>query len=367
MEINKLVRPCILKAKEYIPGKPVEEVQRELGLTDIIKLASNENPLGASPKAVDAMLEELKNNAHQYPEGTCPNLAAALAVKHHLSKDHFYIDNGVDGVITILALTFINPGDETVTSQFSFPAYASVTNRMDGNAVLIPQTPDRRFDVDAILKAVNRKTKMVFIANPNNPTGTIITKAEFDKLVNNIPESTLLVCDEAYYDFAGDAAYPQTIPYLENHPNLIILRTFSKIMGLAGVRIGYAIAHPEVIKMMMRVRDPFPVNRAAQAGALAALDDTDFIRRSIQLVDAGRQQFYRAFDEMGIKYTTSQANFVFFELDGEAQPLFEALLREGVIVRPLGPQGMPNCIRITIGTTHQNERAIRSLQKVLKK
>jgi len=208
---------------------------------------------------------------------------------------------------------------------------------------------------------------MVFIANPNNPTGTIITKAEFDKLVNNIPESTLLVCDEAYYDFAGDAAYPQTIPYLENHPNLIILRTFSKIMGLAGVRIGYAIAHPEVIKMMMRVRDPFPVNRAAQAGALAALDDTDFIRRSIQLVDAGRQQYYRAFDDMGIKYTTSQANFVFFELDGEAQPVFEALLQEGVIVRPLGPQGMPNCIRITIGTTVQNDRAIRSLQKVLKK
>jgi len=367
MDINKIARPCILKQKEYIPGKPVEEVQREYGLTDIIKVASNENPLGVSPLALQAMLNELNTNINLYPEGSCHDLVQKLASIHKLNPDHFMVDNGLDGVITMIGLAFINPGDEVVYSDLSFPAYANITNKMDGKGIIVPILPDYRQDINGMIAAVTSRTKMVFLCNPNNPTGTIISKQEFELVIHSIPENVLIISDEAYYDFADNPDYPQTLNYLPDRDNLIILRTFSKVMGLAGIRIGYAMAHPDIIKILYKAREPFPVNRIAQVGALASLNDHDFVNKSIENNNEGLNQYYKAFDEMGIKYAMSQTNFIFADLGTPAAPIFEALLREGIIIRPLGAQGRPNCIRITIGTKEQNKRVIKALKKQLEK
>ena len=275
------------------------------------------------------------------------------------------MDNGEDGVITMLGLTFINPGDEVIYGEVSFPAYENITGKMDGTGIPVPLTNDYRLDVTGIIKAISPKTKMIFLCNPNNPTGTIITNLEFDRLINSCPDNVLIVSDEAYFEFADDPAYPKTLPYLKIHPNLIILRTFSKIMGLAAVRIGYAVAHNSIIKTMLKAREPFPVNRLAQAGALASLDDDEFIRRSIEVVQQGRKQLEKAFNEMGMDCYTGQTNFVFVDIGQPAKPVFEALLQDGIIIRPCGPLGAPNCIRLTIGTAQQNDRFIRSFKKLI--
>lgn len=365
MDATKYARHCILDIKDYVPGKPVEEVQRELGLEDIIKLASNENQLGPSPLALQAMIKELNNNANFYPEGPCTNLTNVLAEKLNLKPEQFIIDNGVDGVITLIGLAFIDHNDEVICGQYTFPAYASVTKKMDGVPIIIPNTPDYRLDIDAFIKAITPKTKLIFLCNPNNPTGSFTKKNEFDRLINAIPDHTLLISDEAYYEYAIDPDYPQTIPYLAKHPNLIILRTFSKIMGLAGVRIGYSIAHPDIIRMIMKVREPFPVNRIAQAGALASLQDTDFTTRSLQTVNEGKKQLAHGFQALDLKCYPSQTNFVLVDLGRPSQEIFEKMLLQGVIIRPLGPQGLPTCLRFTVGTAEQNERALFALAKAL--
>ena len=363
--VTRLARQCILARKEYVPGKPIEEVRRELGIDDIIKMASNENPLGASPMALEAMIDELKRSAHRYPESLCYDLIQKLASVHNLAPECFFIDNGGDGVITMIGLSFVDPGDQVLMGGLTFPAYENITTKMDGECVQIPLTPDHRLDVEGFISAVTPKTKIAFLCNPNNPTGTIVTKQEFERLLTSLPETVLLVSDEAYYDFADDPAYPQSIPYLSQYPNLIIIRTFSKIMGLAGVRVGYCMAHPAVVKVMLKAREPFPVNRPAQAGALAALDDVDFIQSTLQLNRKGREQYYQAFASMGLTYYPTQTNFVFVELGQPAEPVFQALLRQGVVVRPVGYMGEPSCLRITIGTFEQNERTISALAKVL--
>ena len=280
MDLEKLVRKCILARKEYVPGKPIEEVQRELGLTDITKMASNENPLGTSSLALKAMIAELKANAHRYPESLCYDLRKKLADLHKLTPEHFFIDNGEDGVITMLGLTFINPEDEVIFGEITFPAFENITTKMGSVCIRVPMASGYRLDMRGFESAISKKTKMVFVCNPNNPTGTITTREEFQRLLSAAPESVLIISDEAYYHFADSPEYPQTQQYLAKYPNLIILRTFSKIMGLAGIRIGYAIAHPHIVKAMLKSREPFPVSRIAQAGALASLEDIDFINRT---------------------------------------------------------------------------------------
>jgi histidinol-phosphate aminotransferase len=367
IDINKIARQCILDIKEYVPGKPIEEVKRELGLENVLKLSSNENMLGISPLAKNAMIKEIEENGYLYPESLSPMLAARLAQIHQLDPDQFFINNGVDGVLSMIAAAFIETGDQAVTSQFSFFSYQTVTIRMGGKMVIVPQTPDRRFDINGIIAALTPRTKIVFLCNPNNPTGTITSRDEFDHLVAAIPDDVLLVSDEAYYDFADDPAYPQTIPYLKYHSNLIITRTFSKVMGLAGLRVGYAIAHKDIIRLLRKVMDAFPVNRVAQAGALASLDDHEFLRSSVQVVKEGREQIYQALLKMRLKAIPSQTNFVFVDLGVPSNPVYESMLRQGVIVRPLGPQGMPSCLRITVGTPDQNIRALNALTNALKK
>ncbi|OHD27959.1 MAG: histidinol-phosphate transaminase [Spirochaetes bacterium GWB1_59_5] len=365
-EVSKLVRPCILARKEYVPGKPIEEVMRETGITDLIKVASNENALGASPLALEAMISEIRNSAHRYPDSLCHDFREKLSRVHGLSAEQFFIDNGEDGVITMLGLTFINPKDEVILGTVSFPAFENIATKMDGVCIRVPMTADYRLDLNGFCSALSERTKMVFLCNPNNPTGTIVRSDEFNQLLEALPESAILVSDEAYCDFADSPEYPQTLSYLSSHPNLIILRSFSKIMGLAGVRIGYAIANPDVVRMMLKSREPFPVNRLAQVGAMAALDDTEFVRRTIDVTRRGRDQLYAGFEEMGLRFFRSQANFVMVDLGLPAQPIFQAMLMEGVIVRPLTSFDLPNCLRITVGTPGENRRTLQALAKALR-
>lgn len=365
IDVTKMVRKCVLDLGEYVPGKPIEEVRRELGLDNVIKLSSNENPLGSSPLAVQAMLREVKERIHFYPEGLSPVLASRLADIHQLDPGQIFINNGVDGVLSMIGLAFVEPEDEVLASQFSFTAYQLIARRMGCKPVLVPQTPDRRIDVDGMIAALSERTKVVFFCNPNNPTGTISTREEFERLLAAVPENVLLVSDEAYYDFVDDPKYPQTLTYSKDHPNLVITRTFSKVMGLAGLRVGYAMAHPDIVRVLRKVSDPFPVNRVAQAGALASLDDREFLRCTVEMTIQGRNQLAHGMRQMGLQVYPSQANFVLVDLRIPSTPVYEAMLREGVIVRPLAPQGLPTCLRITVGLPEQNERALAALKKAL--
>jgi len=366
MDATKYIRRCILDMKDYVPGKPIEEVQRELGLRDVIKMASNENLLGQSPQAVQAMIDELRNNGHYYPESGCTNLVKSLAKKHSLSPENFVVDNGVDGVIKLLALACVEQGDEVICGQYTFPAYASVTTLMGGKPVAIPHLGDYRLDVDGFIRAISPRTKLIFLCNPNNPTGTISKTGEFEKLLNALPERALLISDEAYFEFVDDPDYPRSIEYMGNHPQLVILRTFSKLMGLAGVRVGYAMADKELVRMLMKVRDPFPVNRAAQAGALASMEDSDFLELALSMVKRGKEQLYQGFWKLGLNFVPSQSNFILVDLGRPCTGVYNKMLSLGIIVRPLASFGLPNCIRITVGKPEQNERALAALARALK-
>jgi histidinol-phosphate aminotransferase len=365
MRVEDLVRPSVLERKDYVPGKPAEEVQRELGLKDIAKLASNENPLGTSDLAVEAMVTELRERANRYPEGLCPRLIARLSEIHDVEAACLYVGNGADGVLSTLGLTFLNPGDEVVLGEVTFPVYENIVTLMGGTCVRVPLTDDLRLDLPAMVAAVTQRTKMLFLCNPNNPTGTIVHAAEVERALGALPDSVLVVSDEAYYDFVDDPRFPDSIRYLRTYRNLIVLRTFSKTAGLAGLRIGYAIADPDVVRMMLKTREPFPVNRIAQAGALASLDDVEFTKRSIEIVRNGKRKLYQALAELGVKFYPSQANFVFVDLGRPSAPVFEKMLRAGVIVRPLTFAGVPNGLRITVGLESDNVRTIAALRKAL--
>ena len=367
MSFESVIRPAVQSCGTYVPGKPVEEVERELGLTDIIKMASNENPLGTSPKAIEAMMKELLANSNRYPESRCVELVRALAAFHDMPEEYIVVNNGLDAVITTLGMTFIDPGDEVIFADQTFPAYRNITNKMGGTRVEIPLTGSYELDLEAFAAAVTDRTKMVFVCNPNNPTGTINTASQVRELISRIPEHVIIVFDEAYYDFVESDEYMETIPLVKDHPNVIVLRTFSKIMGLAGLRCGYAIADPEIIAANYKVREPFPVNRMVQAGALASLEDYEYIKQVISLNREGRTQYYEAFSGMGLSCCPSHTNFIYVELPEQqsAEAVFQTMLRDGVIVRPQTYPGRPDALRITIGTAEENTRTIASLKKAL--
>ncbi|MHC1719947.1 MAG: histidinol-phosphate transaminase [Clostridiaceae bacterium] len=366
MNVEKITRPSILKCRDYVPGKPVEEVRRELGLTDIIKMASNENPLGTSPKALAAIIEEMNSSCNRYPESLCVELRQRLSQLHKVNEAQIFIDNGLDGVITMLGLTFISPEDEIIFGDVTFPAYGNITRKMGGVCVEVPLTKDNRLDLDGFAKAITSKTKMVFVCNPNNPTGTIITAEELDKLLAVVPEDVLVIMDEAYFEFADDPGFPDSLIYLPKYKNMIVLRTFSKIMGLAALRIGYAIADESLIRVMLKAREPFPVNRAAQAGALASLDDHEFVEKTLQVNLSGRKQLTVGLSELGLTVYPSQTNFVYGELNGQdSKKIFEAMLHDGVIIRPQKASGRLDALRISIGTQEENTATLASLKKAL--
>ena len=361
------MRSCLDLIKPYVPGKPVEEVERELGLSGVIKLASNENALGPSPLAVKAM-QENADKMHIYPDGNCYYLKEALAAKLKIKPEQLIFGNGSDEILSFLTLALINPGDEAVMVAPSFSEYDFALRLMGGVPYLVPLVGSEfAYDLDAVLKAVNDQTRIVFICSPNNPTGSHIQRADFERFMAKLPDKVLVVLDQAYIEYVTDSGHPEGLDLIKQGYPLIALRTFSKIYGLAGLRIGYGIASSELIAVLNRVREPFNVNAMAQKAALAALDDDDHFKRSVQLVTEGRETLTTGMAALDLKPVPDQANFCFVDTGVDSRQAFQALLKKGVIVRTGDIFGYPSYIRVTYGTAEQNARFLKALEEVLAK
>ncbi len=358
-KFDAIARKGVLNIKPYVPGKPIEEVQREYGIKDIVKLASNENPLGPSKLAVRAMSKKIKD-VNLYPESGAFYLRAALAKKLKVAQNMLVFGNGSNEILNMIAGAFVNPGDEVMFSELSFVVYPIATDMAGGTAVVVPHR-DFRHDADGFISRLTGRTKLIYICNPNNPTGTIITKPELEKLMSAVRQDTIVALDEAYFEFVSDKNFPDGMEYLKKYPNLIVLRTFAKIYGLAGIRIGYAAADPDIVGLIERIRPPFNANLVAQAGAEAALRDKRHVAATVRMNNAGKKYLYRELAKLGIECVPTQANFIFVKLKMRGGDLFAALLKKGVIIRP--QHG--NFARITIGTREQNARLIKALSQVL--
>ena len=346
----------------YQPGKPIEETARELDVDpgDIIKLASNENPLGPSPRAVKAMRPALES-AQLYPDGGGFYLRDALAAKLGLARENIILGNGSNEVIEFLAHAFLSRGDEIVTSEHAFIAYKIIAT-LFGARTVEASAPDFHPDLDAALDAVTAKTRIIFIANPNNPTGTLISQAKIDNFISRVPENIVSVFDEAYFEFLDHP--PDTLQYVREGRNIVVLRTFSKIHGLASLRVGYGVAPRELVEVLQKTRQPFNVNAVAQTGALAALNDDAHQRKTKQTVDAGRAFLQEQFAEMKLDFVPAAANFVMINV-GDGAAIFKKLLAQKIIIRPLKGYNLPEWVRITVGTMEQNKKCIAALKKVL--
>lgn len=358
-----LVRKETLSLKPYIPGKPVEEVERELGIRDIIKLASNENPLGPSPKAVQALRDYL-SKINLYPDGNCFSLKKALAKRLKVREENLVIGSGSDEIIHLIVLAFLNKGEEVITGSPSFSIYETNTNLMGGRLKKVPLN-NFTFDLPRMKKAVTTKTKIIFIANPNNPTGTIVNKIEVEKFLQALPKRMIVVFDEAYLEYVEDKDFPESLSYLKTNKNIIILRTFSKAYGLAGLRIGYGIGDKDLITCLNRVREPFNVNSAAQRAALAALGDHEHLKRSRKVNQEGKKFLYQSFEALNLFYLPTEANFIFLDTKLDSKILFKEMLKKGVIVRSGDIFGFPTFIRVTIGRREENERFISALRETI--
>jgi len=364
MKIEKLARKGILKITSYVPGKAIEEVQKEFGAKRWTKLASNENLLGPSPRAIAAIRKALPH-IHLYPEGPCTILRKALADKFTIPEGRVVTSNGADNLILMIASAFVNEGDEVVMADPTFSVYTNVTQIMGGKPIKV-KLKDFTHDLDSMLKKVNRKTKLVFICNPNNPTGTIVSQESFNHFLSKLPKHVIVVLDEAYVEFVEEAFKVNSLDYFKEGKPIIILRTFSKVYGLAGLRIGYALGREDIVHCLYQVRDPFPVHRLAQVAAVAALNDKSHAFRSIQWVHEGKRYLYKELDRMGFSYVSSQANFIFIHFKKDSEEIFEALLKEGVIIRPGKGWGYPHCARVTIGRMEDNRRFVKALRKIIK-
>jgi histidinol-phosphate aminotransferase len=349
----------------YVPGKPIEEVRRELGISDeIVKLASNENPLGASPAAV-AAIQRVSSQINRYPDGSGYYLRQTIAQRYGIEFGQVILGNGSTEIIEMLARAYLADGDEAVFSQQSFVMYPIAVAQVNGKGIAVPARADRKHDVDAMLAAITPKTKLVYVANPSNPTGTYIGRAELTRLVEGTPEHTLLIVDQAYQEYVDAPDYPEALDDLKRgRENVVVLRTFSKIFGLAAARIGYAVAHPQVIETLNRVRSPFNTSQLAQEAALAALGDTAWVDRC-RTENARERAFLEGeMKRRGVRYTPSVTNFVLIEVDGEAQSMITDLEKRGVIVRPVGGPGLKNCLRVSIGTRVENEKFLHAFDEV---
>ncbi len=364
--------PYVEKIQPYVPGKPIKEVERELGIKKAIKLASNENPLGPSPKVIEAIKDFLKEPEElaRYPEGSGYYLKNALSKKFlqkgvNLSHDEIILGNGSNELIDIAVKTYLGPGDEAIMATPSFIVYAMSVMSQGGIAKELP-LKDWRHDLEGMLREITPKTKIIFIANPNNPTGTINFREEFHTFMESLPDNILLIMDEAYYEYVINDKYPDTIKYFQEGRNILILRTFSKAYGLAGLRIGYGIAKAEIIREINRIREPFNTNTLAQIAAEAALNDEEHLRRVIQINEEGKKYLYKELEKIEpIKFLSTETNFIYIILPEHisSKEVFESLLKEGVIIRPVGPRQ----IRVTIGLKEENEAFIESFKKFFKK
>jgi histidinol-phosphate aminotransferase len=347
--------------KPYVPGKPVEELERELGITGSIKLASNENPLGPSPFAIKALRKGIAD-INRYPDGSCYYLQNTLSEKLGLSPDEILFGNGSNEIIELAVRTFLSPDDEAIMAHLSFIVYSMIVQAAKGENIIVP-LKEWRHDLEAMASRITDKTKIIFIANPNNPTGTINTKAEMDFFMEKVPDGVLVIVDEAYYEYVSSPDYADSMKYFRQGRDILILRTFSKIYGLAGLRIGYGIAKASIITEMNKVRQPFNVNSLSQKAALAALEDRKHLARTKRINEKGKKYLYKEFKAMKINYIPTEANFIYIILeDDTAHQLYNALLKEGVIVRPMGPRE----IRVTIGLPSENKRLVETLKIIMR-
>lgn len=360
----KTAHEHILKLHVYEPGKPVEELARDLGLREeeIIKLASNENPLGPSKRALEAMRRTLERS-HFYPDGGGYELRGAIAERLGVARENIVLGNGSNEIIEFIGHAFLGAGDEVVVARHSFAVYKLMAQLFGADTVEVPD-PEFTADLDAMLAAITQKTRTVFIANPNNPTGTMVGQEAIDRFMARVPDHVLVVFDEAYHEFL-DAA-PDVLPYVRQGRNVVVMRTFSKIMGLANLRTGYGITTPELAAVLQRTRQPFNANGIAQAGALAGLLDEEHMRRTRELTHEGRAYLEKEFSSMGLEYVPSVANFVLVNV-GDGNAIFQAMLQKGIILRAMASYGLPAWIRISVGTMEQNIRCIAELKRVLGK
>lgn len=369
-DYTRLAMPGIQRLRPYQPGKPMEELERELGITDTLKLASNENPLGPSPRGIEAAREVLAES-HRYPDDAGFRLRHRLADRLGVEADGIVLGAGSSDVIDMVARTFLGPGRNAVYSRYSFAMYPIYTLAVGAEgreaAALPPEHPEMPYghDLDAMAELVDAHTGVVFIANPNNPTGTWLACDALEAFLEALPEHVIVVLDEAYTEYVEEPDFPDGLAWLSRFPNLVVTRTFSKIYGLAAMRVGYGVAAPALAEVISRVRHPFNVSSAAQAAAEAALDDEEFLARSRRVNSEGLLQLATGLEAMGLRVIPSVGNFLTFELDREAGPVYEALLQSGVIVRPVANYGMPCHLRVSVGTEAENARFLEALGKVL--
>lgn len=347
----------------YVPGKPVEELERELGLSKIVKLASNENPLGISPKAKAAIEHSIADLA-LYPDGSGFKLKHALADKYSVAPEQITLGNGSNELLELVARTFLTPELDVVFSQHAFAVYPIVTQAVGAKAIVVPAV-DYGHNLEAMLSRVTSKTRLVFIANPNNPTGTLLAQDKLERFIKALPATVICVLDEAYFEFVSAEGQCDSLSWLAECPNLLITRTFSKAYGLAGLRVGYGISSPAMADLLNRVRQPFNNNSLALAAAEAALSDADFLQRTISTNQQGMRYLTAAFKAMGLSWIPSAGNFIAVDLKQPALPIYQALLAQGVIVRPVANYEMPTFLRISIGTAEENLIFINALKAVL--
>jgi histidinol-phosphate aminotransferase len=360
---ESLANEHILGIAPYEPGKPIEELERELGIQWAIKLASNENPLSPSDRVQKAIAAALPN-LNRYPDGSGFYLRQALAKRNNVAPEQIVLGNGSNELIELIVRGFLRPGEEAIIPHPSFVVYPMIVQAAGGIRVVIT-LKDYRLDLEAMARAVTPLTKLVFIANPNNPTGTIVTAVEVEQFMARIPPAVIVVFDEAYIEFAAGPDFPSTLSYVRQGRKVFVLRTFSKASSLAGLRVGYGIAEADAMALLHRVRQPFNVNSLAHAAALASLEDDGHILECLRMNEAGRHFLYDEFAGLGLKYVTSRANFILVDVGRSAHEVYQRLLREGVIVRPMTSFGMETALRITVGTPEENRRLIKALRKCL--
>lgn len=364
----ELAAPGVKALKPYQPGKPIDELQREYGIQQVVKLASNENPLGPSPLAVEAMQKHLTECA-RYPDGNGFHLKNALAEHLNVATSQITLGNGSNDVLELIVRAFATANDEIIFSQYAFAVYPLAAQAINAKAVEVP-AKNWGHDLDAMLDAVSSATKVIFIANPNNPTGTWLDGQSLQGFLENVPHNVIVVVDEAYFEYASDRRmqirdYPNALNWLARFPNLVVTRTFSKAYGLAGLRVGYAVSHVDVADLLNRVRQPFNVNHLALVAATAALADKDYLDKAVQLNCNGLQQLQSGFDGMGLRHIPSAGNFVSVEVGENAAQVYDLLLSEGVIVRPVANYKMPQHLRVSVGLVEENERFLQALSKVM--
>ena len=363
MNIEKLVKKSIRAIKPYKPGKPIEEVKREFGLKNVYKMASNENSLGPSPKAVAAIKKGVLN-IHRYPDGNSLSLKKALSKKFKLRMENLIIGNGSDELIVLALRAFINKGDEVIVAYPTFMVYKIAATIVGAKIVSVP-LKEFHYDLEAMKKKITRKTKMIFIANPDNPTGSYVNRREVEKFLKGLSKDIIVFFDEAYVEFISARDYPDCLCYI-SRGNVIVSRSFSKVYGLGGLRIGWAAASKEIIGYMNQVREPFNVNMLAQIGATAALDDKKYLRQSQKMVKDGKKLLCDEFDKMKLFYVPSVANFVLVNLGVKSLEIYDKLMQKGIIVREMSVWGLKGFIRVTFGTNKENGLFLKYLKKFLK-